>query len=1070
MDSLVLTPNGFITIKEAKVGDRVLTPDGSISRIIDIPFQGKEDTYKVTFSDGSSVCASGGHEWKVTTADWKKTLMIYRKKRTVEMISSLRMSGNRIRYYIPLVSSSLEFPKQKHIISPYILGVLLGDGTITKKNPIKITNMSSWIYKKVLSQLFKGYHLTKQIGRLKNNYNISRKGYRYQNNPNIYAEELLRMGLLGKRAKEKFVPDEYLFDSKKNRLEILQGLMDTDGHIRKRDRNALEYCYSTMSEKLKDGVVFLAQSLGGTAIFHVEKGCYRLSICLNENVCTVPHKASKLGKKHPKRGIMDISFIGKREVKCITIDHPDNLFITNSFIVTHNSVGGGKSDALLMAALQYVDYPHYAALLLRDTFKNLSMPSSLMNRAMEWLANSDASWDEKIKTWTFPSGATITFGYLDGPYDHLNYNCLSEDHDVLTNKGWKKIKDVTTEDMVASLRPTERIFSFFPVKKVYSYNYKGKMIQPANKADVSFSCTPNHKIIYSTRRNKKLRFCTADTIPMTAKIPQTGEWVSGKKLPKEFVFSSDGHNGKSIRFNTKDFVWFLGWYIAEGSLDKGRWTIKISQNNCEEKEELFKRLKQNHINAWYGDKDISFCNKALFIWLEENCGKGSHNKKIPRFLLDAKKEYLKILLDSLVIGDGHKYSEDYSAYITVSPFLFDDIMELGFKCGCRVTGRKFTYDENRTILGRRIGHSGDYYALYILNKKDDTLIANKKERKPIQIDYDGKVYCIEVEPYNNFLIRHNNRICWTGNSAEFQFIGIDEAADLRWFQMIFMFSRLRKTKDNPVPLRYRLASNPGGISHIELKLKYIDNETREEGVVFIPAGIDDNPYLEKTQYIKSLNKLDPVTRQRLLNGDWEIRDQGRLFSRDWFSIVEGPPPPANIASSVRYWDLAATEIKKVQGKQSNDPDYTAGCRMHRLKNNTYVIDSVIRFRKSPKNVEEIIRQTAEIDGRSILICMEQEPGSSGVNTIDHYRRYVLPGYNFRANKATGSKAERAAPLSSMCESGNVALVKGPWLKDFLDEMEVFPSGKHDDQVDAASGAFEKIALEESRYNIRIRRL
>ena len=79
-------------------------------------------------------------------------------------------------------------------------------------------------------------------------------------------------------------------------------------------------------------------------------------------------------------------------------------------------------------------------------------------------------------------------------------------------------------------------------------------------------------------------------------------------------------------------------------------------------------------------------------------------------------------------------------------------------------------------------------------------------------------------------------------SAEFQFIGIDEASDLRWNQMMYMFSRLRRLEGSPVPLRFRLASNPGGISHLT-QTKYIDRETREEGVVFIPAGLDDNPYL-----------------------------------------------------------------------------------------------------------------------------------------------------------------------------------------------------------------------------------
>lgn len=85
------------------------------------------------------------------------------------------------------------------------------------------------------------------------------------------------------------------------------------------------------------------------------------------------------------------------------------------------AAGGGKSDALLMAALQFVDVPGYSALLVRDTYKNLSMEGSLITRSFEWLLGTDAKWIDKDKKWLFPSGATLSFGYLDSPRDHFNY-------------------------------------------------------------------------------------------------------------------------------------------------------------------------------------------------------------------------------------------------------------------------------------------------------------------------------------------------------------------------------------------------------------------------------------------------------------------------------------------------------------------------------------------------------------------------------------------------------------------------------------------------------------------------
>ena len=97
------------------------------------------------------------------------------------------------------------------------------------------------------------------------------------------------------------------------------------------------------------------------------------------------------------------------------------LLLDNEEAFYGGAAGGGKSDALLMAALQYVDIPGYAALLFRKTFQDLAQPGALMDRAREWLSGTDATWKDSEKTWHFPSGATLTFGYLDNDNDHFRY-------------------------------------------------------------------------------------------------------------------------------------------------------------------------------------------------------------------------------------------------------------------------------------------------------------------------------------------------------------------------------------------------------------------------------------------------------------------------------------------------------------------------------------------------------------------------------------------------------------------------------------------------------------------------
>jgi predicted phage terminase large subunit-like protein len=154
----------------------------------------------------------------------------------------------------------------------------------------------------------------------------------------------------------------------------------------------------------------------------------------------------------------------------------------------------------------------------------------------------------------------------------------------------------------------------------------------------------------------------------------------------------------------------------------------------------------------------------------------------------------------------------------------------------------------------------------------------------------------------------------------------------------------------------------------------------------------------------------------------------------------------------RFWDLAATAPK-----DGSDPDYTAGVLMGRKDGIFYICD-VVRFRGTPAEVEKKVRQTAIVDRdrpefRDIEIRMEEEPGSSGIGLTSHYSRNVLRGFNFRSYKTTGSKEVRANPASASAEMGNMAIVNSNWLINYLDELEAFPHGAHDDQVDATSGAF-----------------
>jgi predicted phage terminase large subunit-like protein len=299
-------------------------------------------------------------------------------------------------------------------------------------------------------------------------------------------------------------------------------------------------------------------------------------------------------------------------------------------------------------------------------------------------------------------------------------------------------------------------------------------------------------------------------------------------------------------------------------------------------------------------------------------------------------------------------------------------------------------------------------------------------------------------------------------SFAYHFVGVDELTQWKSDSVYRYvgFSRVRKPSESDalprcptcglsaadIPLRTRAATNPGGPGNNWVYERFILNKGSERK--FMPAKISDNPSLDAEAYIKGLNELDGIERARLLDGNWEIREEGGMFQRDWFNVTGNLPEGMK---QVRYWDLAATAKTR-----SNDPDFTVGALVGE-KDGRYFILDIRRVRGTPYEVEQLIRQTAELDGISTAIIMEQEPGASGVNVVDHYSRTVLNGYNFRALKSKVAKKDRALVFSAAAEGGNVFLTRSSWNSALLDECEVFPYGAHDDQVDAVAGAIQALA-------------
>lgn len=277
-------------------------------------------------------------------------------------------------------------------------------------------------------------------------------------------------------------------------------------------------------------------------------------------------------------------------------------------------------------------------------------------------------------------------------------------------------------------------------------------------------------------------------------------------------------------------------------------------------------------------------------------------------------------------------------------------------------------------------------------------------------------------------------------SSEYQFLGFDELTQFEegWYR--YLFSRARGARYSAAPVRVRDASNPGGIGHEWVRRRFFDDGF-VNGRAFVPARLEDNPYLDIAEYDESMKELDPITYAQLRHGDWNVQAHGPFFDRKTIPLLD---EPENKEGLIRMWDLAATK--------NQTSAWTAGA-LCSYRNGVFDVHEIRRMRGDPGEVEAFIRHTAEEDGRKVRIFMEQEPGSGGVNTIYRYRFAVLPGWTFEEYLPKLDKLTRAAPLSAHAKRGGVRFVRGRWNSVAFDEFEAFPNG-FKDQVDTCSAAFQ----------------
>ena len=362
LDSKICTPFGFRKLRDIEVGNIITNPmTGGMQRVIYKHPMGEHDFYRIWFCDGTHADCSSGHIWKAhqsgkRTKAFKKyggdrdrlwsTIEIY------EWYKNKKENGmyNGDHLIIPL-TAPVKFTVSQRVtpINPYVLGFIIGDGCITdsvlRGGLVEVTTMDQEVVDRFESC---GYDMSNWRQKPDNRSKIY-----YIKNKNI-VDDIKKLGIAGNRSQTHIIPRGYMYGSIEERIELMQGLMDSDGYVDQRGHLS----YTTTSPQLAEDVAWLVSSIGGVASITEDDGIYKKDgvkhVCsrvytvwirtkIDPDLCGLTRKKklaryefnggfSELGKR-----IEEVEYIGKKTSFCITVSDPSGLYVVDDFTVTHNS-------------------------------------------------------------------------------------------------------------------------------------------------------------------------------------------------------------------------------------------------------------------------------------------------------------------------------------------------------------------------------------------------------------------------------------------------------------------------------------------------------------------------------------------------------------------------------------------------------------------------------------------------------------------------------------------------------------------------------------------------------------
>lgn len=757
LDTWLPTPNGWITMREINIGDQLFDENGKVCNVIAISDVEERECYKIKFSDGTYIIAADNHLWSLVDfykrprniLDWRNHWNKTRVVTTQYIVENLTTNLGQLRWKLPINNSLNTSIDWKWQWEPYTYGCWLGDGTTVRWELTCHSDDSE-------------HFASMTNGRI----------WEVNGRPTINIIKLPGKNTLDCPTKifgidRKIIPVEMLRTSRENRLDLLRGLMDTDGTI-SIDRKTVEIDLS--NKELAYTVVELIRTLGWKAGISsretIGNTSYRIHFTPSENPFYLQRKALRwelidiIGSKSSRvtqKSIESVEYVGKKLVKCVEVDSPRNLYLAgDGFNATHNSWLSAR-----IAAWWIDSHPPGSAFVVTTAPTNKQIRAVLWKELRRVYVTANLQGRLNQTEWWL-NNEMVAMGRKPSDYDPTAFNgihCLDIQHEILTKNGWKTHEQLSMDDEVLSVNLETNITEWKPINKIYKYKYSG-MLNVYEDRRLNFAITSEHKL--PIKNNDRWELTPVNQLSGIQRIRRTGTWDGEDfDIPEEF---------KNFNLTKQQFAFLIGYWIGDGGVRKhgtGRFY-----------EVMFYRTKNfyidtllTNIRTYIGKDFIGFSNRQCAEWLINNIGRYQIERRIPRFLLDAPISILEHLIRGLWESDGTFKNDDRAGYYSANPTLIGQIQEIMLKMG-----RAGTVGINRLKGSTTQAPQG------VVNVNSDTLIItwNKEELDGYMINttdikqepYDGIVWCIETE-YNTFFTRRNGKVHLTGNS-KYVLVIIDE--------------------------------------------------------------------------------------------------------------------------------------------------------------------------------------------------------------------------------------------------------------------------------------------------------